>query len=152
MARVDRLQDSWHGGMRRDKARSNMQQGSLWNAVDMIADYGAPLRQRGGWVHHSQSISAVTATANEMWGGIYTTFATSVGGSTTKNLACDEEGLLFDVTTANAATLIGTSVGLIQNPVFHGGTAASAATAAQARSAAHFTLCLFIDRPRAFDM
>ncbi|MBA2707089.1 MAG: hypothetical protein H0U59_04710, partial [Gemmatimonadaceae bacterium] len=131
MARVDQLQGSWHGGMRRDKARSNMQQGSLWNAVDMIADHGSPLRQRGGWVHHSQDIASVTASASYIRGGIYATFAgsSSAGVETTKNLAVDEDGHLFDVTSANAASSIGAARRIIQNPIFHGGAAASAATA-----------------------
>jgi len=107
-----------------------MQQGSLWNAVDMIADYGAPLRQRGGWVHHSQDIASVTAgSATYMKGGVYTTFATSGGGETTKNLSLDEDGHLYDVTTASAASSLGAALTIKQHPIFHGGTAASAATA-----------------------
>jgi hypothetical protein len=129
MAKVAPLQTQWDRGMNRDKARQSLPQGSLWNSVDMIASYGAPMRQRGGWVNHSQSVSSITATASYIKGGVYATFATSGGGETTKNLALDEDGLLYDVTTANAASAVSAAVTVIQNPVFHGGTAASAATA-----------------------
>ena len=115
--------------MKRDFPRSSMPAGSLWNAVDVIVNYGAPLRQRGGWVHHSQDVSAVTATSTYIRGGVYATFSTSAGGTSAKNIAIDEDGYVFDASTASSATSIGAGVTIKQNPVFHGGTAASAATA-----------------------
>lgn len=129
MARTVPLQNTFHQGMKRDVSRSNMPAGSLWNAVDMIANYGAPLRERGGWVHHSQDIASVTASASYVKGGVYATFSTSAGGATSKCLALDEDGKLYDATTASSASLIGTALTVVQNPIFHGGTAVSAATA-----------------------
>ena len=129
MARVTTVQNSWITGMKSDFPRDQMPPNSAWNAVDLILNYGAPLRQRGGWAHWSQDIASVTSTAGYIRGGLYAVFATSAGGSTAKNLALDEDGHLFDVTTANAAVSIGAALTIKQNPVFHGGTAASAATA-----------------------
>ena len=116
--------------MKRDSPRNNMPPASLWNAIDVIINYGAPLRQRGGWIYHSQDISSVTAgSATQIKAGVYATFATSAGGSTSKNLVIDEDGRLYDATTASSASNIGAALTVLQNPIFHGGTAASAATA-----------------------
>jgi hypothetical protein len=129
MAKVAPLQTQWDRGMNRDKARQSLPTGALWNSVDMIASYGAPMRQRGGWVNHSQTAASVTGSASYFKGGIHATFATSGGGKTTKNLALDEDGLLYDVTTALSASAVSAALTVLQNPIFHGGTAASAATA-----------------------
>lgn len=130
MARPIPLQNQWQSGMKRDSPRTNMPSASLWNAVDVIANYGTPLRQRGGWTHHSQDIASITAaSASQIKGGVFATFATSAGSETSKCLALDEDGVLYDATTADTATLIGTALTVQQNPVFHGGTAVSAATA-----------------------
>ena len=129
MARVETVQTSWVNGMKSDFPRDGMPPNSAWNAVDLILNYGAPLRQRGGWANWSQDIASVTAaSATYIRGGLYAVYATSAGGSTAKNIAIDEDGHLFDVTTTNAAASIGAALTLLQNPVFHGGTAASAAT------------------------
>ena len=116
--------------MKRDWPRTSLPAQALWNAIDVIVNYGAPVRQRGGWTNHSQAVSSITAaSATQVAGGVYAVLSTSGGGTTAKNLAVDEDGYLFDVTTADAASGIGAAVTLAQNPVFHGGTAASAATA-----------------------
>lgn len=130
MAKPSPLQNTWHQGMKRDYSRSNMPSATLWNAVDVIANYGAPLRSRAGWTNHSQDIASVTAaSATHIRAGIFATFATSGGAEVQRNLAIDEDGHLFDVTTASAATDIGSALTVLQNPVFHGGTAVSAVSA-----------------------
>lgn len=129
MAKVDTVQNSWTNGMKRDFPRDQMPPNSAWNAVDLILNYGAPLRQRGGWANWSQDISSVSSTASYIRGGLYAVFATSGGGSTAKNMALDEDGRLYDVTATNGTSSIGAAVTIAQNPVFHGGTAATAATA-----------------------
>lgn len=135
MANTVGLQNAWHQGIKRDVARDRMPKNTLWDAVDVIANYGAPLRERGGWVNHSQSITAVTAGVDEVQAGVYATFSNSSGVETSKNLAIARDAnvstYLIDATAATAATLIGAggAVGVSQNPVFHGGAAASAATA-----------------------
>ena len=128
MSKIRSLQTQWGMGMRRDMPRNNIPASALWDAIDVIVNYDAPIRQRGGWVHHSQAVSAVTASAASIRAGCYATFSTSVGGATTRNIAVDEDGFVFDVTTADAASAVGAGVTMIQNPVFHGGAAASAAT------------------------
>ena len=122
------LQNSWINGVKKDHPRNQMPPGSCWDAVDLILNYGAPLRVRGGWAHHSQDIASVTATASQIRGGVFAVFSTSAGGSSQKCVAVDEDGLVFDATTASSTVLIGTGVTISQNPVFHGGTAASAGT------------------------
>ena len=81
-----------------------------------------------GWAHASASVSAVTATATYMKGGIYATFSPTAGPLPT-NLALDEDGKLYSIAEAGTVTQIGTAVTVRQNPVFHGGVAASAAAA-----------------------
>lgn len=61
MSDVQTVADSWVGGMRRDFPRNDMPPNTAWNAVDLVANYGAPLRQRGAWKYHSQDIASVTA-------------------------------------------------------------------------------------------
>jgi len=128
MAQITPIQNSWINGVKRDFPRDQMPPHTAWNAVDLILNYGAPLRQRGGWAHFSQDIASVTATASYVRGGLYAIYATSAGGANARNIALDEDGLLYNVTTAGAATLIGTALTVKQNPVFHGGTAASGGT------------------------
>ncbi len=113
--------------MRRDVARNRMPQNSAWTLKDIVLEYGAPARERAGWEHASPSISAVTSSASYIRGGIYATFSPTAG-AVSKNLAIDEDGRLY-VFDANGATSIGAGNGVFQNPVFHGGAAASAATA-----------------------
>lgn len=121
--------------MRRDAPRNRMQPNSAWTLKDIVLEYGAPARERGGWENHSNNITSVTAGVDEVMAGIYAVFSTSAGAALEKNLAiAHDEGVstyVVDVTTAGASSLIGTGggVGVSQNPVFHGGAAASAATA-----------------------
>ncbi len=128
MAKPYPLQNQFSAGMKRDSPRNRMPPNSAWNIVDCIPDYEAPLRERAGWQHASASVSAVTASASYIRGGIYAVFSPT-GGASPKNLCIDEDGILYSFTEAGTLTQIGSSKILAQNPVFHGGTAASAATA-----------------------
>lgn len=130
MAQVQNAQNSWINGMKRDFPRDQMPPHTAWNLVDEILNYGAPLRQRGGWTHHSNDLSSVVATASYVRGGAYAIFSSSGGGTLPRNVAVDEDGRVFNVTTAGAATDIGAGVTIVQNPVFHGGTAAQPASPA----------------------
>lgn len=107
--------------MKRDWPRDAMLPNSTWNAIDVIANYGAPLRQRGGWAHHSEDLSSVKGTAGYVRAGIYAPFVIS-GSASYKNLAVDEDGELYNCTTAASSTDVGAVRTAAQNPVFHGGT------------------------------
>jgi hypothetical protein len=121
------LQNQFTNGMRRDVPRNRMPSNSAWTLKDIVLEYGAPARERGGWLHHSNSITAATASASYVRGGIYAIFSPTAGANP-KNLCVDEDGKLFSV-DAGSSTLIGTAVTIVQNPVFHGGAAVSAASA-----------------------
>lgn len=127
MAKPLLLQNQFSAGQKRDFPRNRMPANSAWTLKDIVLEYGAPARERGGWVHHSNSITAATASASYVRGGIYAIFSPT-GGATAKNLCIDEDGKLYSV-SEGASTLIGSAVTVAQNPVFHGGVAASAATA-----------------------
>ena len=101
---------------------------AAWNLIDYILDYGAPARERSGWAHHSNDIAAVTASASYVRGGIFAIFSPTAGADPT-NLCVDEDGRLFEIAVNGTVTSIGAGVTIAQNPVFHGGAAASAATA-----------------------
>jgi len=127
MSRPLPLQNQFTNGMKRDMSRNRMPPNAAWNIIDGIIEYGAPVRERGGWANHSSAVSAVTATASYIQGGVFATFSPTAG-AVSKNLCLDEDGYLYSVATG-AVTGIGQAHNVIQNPVFHGGTAASAATA-----------------------
>lgn len=120
------LQNTYTAGMKRDFPRNRMPANSAWTLKDVVLEYGAPARERGGWAHASPSITAVTATASYIKGGVFAVFSLS-GGATAKNLCLDEDGRLYSFTTS-AATDLGASRVMVQNPVFHGGAAKNATT------------------------
>lgn len=120
------LQNEFTAGMKRDFPRNRMPPNSAWTLRDIILDYGAPARERGGWAHASPSITSSTASTY-VKGGIYVVFS-QTGGSDPENLCLDEDGRLFKITDSTF-TYLGAAPGPGQNPVFHGGVAASAAAA-----------------------
>lgn len=125
------LQNTFKGGMRQDDPRNRLALNAAWNLQDVILDYGAPLRERGGWAYANaaSAISAVTGTASYIRGGLYAIFSPT-GGDDPALLCLDEDGLLYEINTSTGVpTLIGAARTIAQNPVFHGGTAASAASA-----------------------
>lgn len=128
MANLLPLQNLFNRGMHRDQSRNRMPPNSVWNLVDYIPDYGAPARERGGWTHASNSITAVTASALIVRGGAYAVFSLTAG-DIKRNLCLDEDGLLYRVAQDGTVTLIGSARQIAQNPIYHGGVAASAATA-----------------------
>ncbi|GIV03983.1 MAG: hypothetical protein KatS3mg015_2813 [Fimbriimonadales bacterium] len=124
------LQNLFSNGMKRDMARNRMPPNSVWGLRDFVLDYGAPARERNGWAYASSDVSSITGSAGYIRGGIYSTFSLT-SGATEINLAIDEDGYVYKVALSGtpAATGVGAGVPIAQNPVFHGGTAASAATA-----------------------
>ena len=127
------LQNQYSAGMKRDYPRNRMPQNSAWTLKDIVLEYGAPARERGGWANASASVSAASGTASYIKGGIYAIFSPTAG-AVAKNLALDEDGVLYcfqssAVTAGSAVTAVGAARTVVQNPVFHGGAAASAATA-----------------------
>lgn len=131
MARPFPLQQQFNAGMKRDTPRNRMPPNSAWNLVDVIPDYDSPARERGGWavVNSASAISAVTASASYIRGGIYAVFSPTAGEDPAL-LCLDEDGRLYEITISTGVpTSIGSARTIAQNPVFHGGTAASAATA-----------------------
>lgn len=128
MSRPLGLQNQFNAGMKRDAPRNRMAPNSAWNLEDFVLDYGAPARERGGWAHASNDIAAVTASASYARGGIFAIFSPTAG-ALPLNIVLDEDGLLYTVAQDGTVTLVGAALTIAQNPVFHGGTAASAATA-----------------------
>jgi len=124
------FQNQFNNGMKRDVSRNRMPPNSVWNAIDYIWDYGAPARERAGWAYASSDIDAITATAGYIRGGIYATFSPTSGAQEV-NLAVDEDGYLYKIALSGtpAATGVGLGVPIAQNPIFHGGTSVSSATA-----------------------
>ena len=113
--------------MVRDVSRNRLPPNTAWDLRDLIPDYGAPARERSGWAHASNSITAVTATASYVQGGLFAIFSPT-GGADPQNLAVDEDGVLYKIATAGTVTQVGASRQIIQNPAFHGAAAVSAAT------------------------
>lgn len=128
MSRPLGLQNQFNAGMKRDAPRNRMPPNSAWNLEDVILDYGAPARERSGWAHASNDVAAVTATASYIRAGIFSIFSPTAG-ALPLNLILDEDGRLYKVAQDGTVTLIGAALVAAQNPVFHGGTAASAASA-----------------------
>lgn len=120
MAQPVPLQNTWQYGMRRDVPRDMMPTGSAWNLVDLLPGHDAALDQRGGWAWASTGMDTVPKA------GVFATFSSSAGESA-QNLAVDANGGLHNV-TAGTSSLIGTARTVLQTPVYHGGTAVSAAT------------------------
>lgn len=114
MASPNQLQRSWDKGVKRDFARNALPPNTAWNAVDLIPNLGAPLRERGGWTNASNDIAAVTATASYVIGGLNAPFLAG-----TKLLAIDEDGRLYSIASNGTVTDIGAAVAVSQNPVFH---------------------------------
>jgi hypothetical protein len=123
------LQNQYTNGMRRDSARNQLPRDAAWTLRDVILDYGAPARERGGWAYASPSMTSVTAgtASNSIRGGLYAVYSLT-GGATGRNLVVDEDGNAY-IFTDSGVTFLGAGVTLLQNPVFHGGAAASASTA-----------------------
>jgi hypothetical protein len=127
MAKPIPLQNMFTGGMRRDAPRNRLPQNTAWTLKDFVLDYGAPARERGGWSHFTESITG--ATASYIRGGIYAVFSPTAGASP-KHVVVDEDGSIYALSTAGVPTLLAAaSRTIVQNPVFHGGAAASAASA-----------------------
>lgn len=125
------VQNQFNSGMKRDHSRSRMPANSSWNMVDLIPDYDAPARERAGWAYASDDVVALTAAASAVVAGLYPTFSPTAGGAAPQNIGVTEDGYIFKTALSGtpASTAIGAGHVLAQNPVFHGGTAASAATA-----------------------
>lgn len=124
------LQNEFIAGMKRDFPRNRMPERSAWTIKDVILDYGAPARERGGWAH--ASAAATASTGSYMSAGIYAVFSPT-GGASPKNLAVllhpAVAWRLVSVASDGTVTSIGDVYRALQNPVFHGGVAASAASA-----------------------
>jgi hypothetical protein len=115
--------------MRRDNARNQLPKDAAWNLRDVILDYGAPARERAGWAYASSA--ATSTTASTIAAGLYATFSPTAG-AVAQNLAIlNNSGSyrLIKVAADGSVTDIGAALQPLQNPVFHGGAAASAAAA-----------------------
>ena len=123
------LQNMFDMGMKRDFSRNRLPPNSVWGLKDFILNYGAPARERNGWAFASSDVSAITGSASYIKGGIYATFSPTAGAQEV-NLAIDEDGFVYKIalTGTPAASAVGAGVPIAQRPIFHGGTAASAAS------------------------
>jgi hypothetical protein len=128
MAKLSVLQRRFSRGMRRDTPRDSLPDDVAYNLIDYLPDLQAPLRKRGGDTYYSNDITAVTATASYVIGGLVAPYAAA-----TKVLAFDEDGRLYTIAANGTVTDIGAAVVVAQNPVFHRDkaiiTAAGGATA-----------------------
>ncbi len=124
MAKVNDLQTVFKR-MVRDFPRNQLPKGACWTIQDAIPDQDAPLRNRGGWVHYSDDISATIATSSYVTGGIYADQL-----ATPRLVGVDEDGRLFYVATDGSGdvTDIGAGVTTLQNPVQLGGRIVVAAS------------------------
>lgn len=102
--------------MVRDRPRDTLPAGSAWTLEDVIPSLQAPLRGRGGYLHYSNDITAVVATAAYVIGGIYADQL-----ATPKLLALDEDGNLVSIASNGTVTNIGAALIPLQNPVQVGG-------------------------------
>jgi hypothetical protein len=127
MSRPIGLQNQFNAGMKRDAPRNRMAPNSAWNLEDVILDYGAPVRERSGWAHASNVIDPAFI-GDYVRGGIFSIFSPTAGALPT-NMFIDNEGNFYTLDQAGDATGFGSARVIAQNPVFHGGTAASAASA-----------------------
>ena len=127
MSRPQGLQNQFNAGMKRDSPRNRMAPNSAWNLEDIILDYGAPARERSGW-QHASAATGVSAAASYIQGGLFAIFSPTAGADP-QNLMIDEDGRLYKVAQNGTITDLGAALTIAQNPVFHGGTAASAASA-----------------------
>ena len=126
--KLDLLQNQFSGGMRRDSARNRMAPDTAWNLVDVILSYGAPARERGGWSYASPSATAITAASpTAIKGGAYAVYSLT-GGAVARNIMIDEDGRAY-LFSGGSITDLGAALTVLQNPVFHGGTSVSGATA-----------------------
>ncbi len=117
------LQNQFNEGQKSDFPRNRMPPNSAWKLQDVILDLGAPARERGGWANASPSSTASAYVG----GGIYATFSPTAGALPV-NLFVDDAGNVV-IFTASSSTAVGAGVTVLQNPIFHGGVAASAASA-----------------------
>lgn len=100
--------------MKRDVSRDGLPPETLWNAQDVLGEIlGAPARRRGGYLYASADVSAVTATASYIEAGIWCPFS-----SGNVNVAFDEDGHAFAITSTTATTDIGAGTATF-SPVFY---------------------------------
>lgn len=88
-----------------------MQDGSLWNAVDVLIEDGGPLRERGGW---SAVANIATGSGTQVVAGIYAPFNNGA-----QNLALTNGSDLFLITPGSAVIAASGVGGPKQNPIFH---------------------------------
>jgi hypothetical protein len=113
MAKVNQLQVEFRR-MLRDLPRNALPKGACWSITDAIPNLDAQLRNRGGWIHYSDDISATIATSSYVIGGIYADQL-----ATPKLIGIDEDGRIFTVATDGSGdvTDVGAGVTMLQNPV-----------------------------------
>jgi hypothetical protein len=122
------LQNSFTAGMKRDFPRNRMPADSAWTLKDVILEYGAPARERGGWTHTSPNIAGVPPfPATWITAGIYAVFSTA-SGSVPRNICIDDAAQVYEFTSGVSASNVGFGWSMIQNPVFHGGARANGTT------------------------
>src|SRR5512139_2292249 len=117
MAKVNLLQDQF-ARMVRDVERNQLPKGAAWTIQDAFPHQDAALRNRGGWIHYSDDISATVATASYVIGGIYADQL-----ATPRLVIVDEDGNLARVAVDGTGdvTNIGAGVVTLQNPIQLGG-------------------------------
>lgn len=105
--------------MARDMARNQLPQGAVWNMVDWLPRYDAPLRGRGGWANAALIIDEEPA-AVQVVAGIDAPFV----NIPSQNLAVSDTGHLYKFVSevVNTFPVLGTVYAAgtpLQNPVFH---------------------------------
>jgi hypothetical protein len=95
------LQNQFNEGQKSDHPRNRMPPNTAWALKDIILDYDAPARERGGWANASPSSTASAYVG----GGIYATFSPTAGALPV-NLFVDDAGNVV-IFTASASTAFG---------------------------------------------
>lgn len=108
------LQEDFSAGCKKDFPRNAMPKSSFYGGADLIPNLIGRLRERGGWAHGSNDITAAKATASYVGGGIYAPYTAGAC-----QVVIDEDGEVYKVASETTVTDVAAGVTVVQNPVFH---------------------------------
>lgn len=96
MAKLQKLQDDFSGGMIRERSRGDLPPNAAWRISDFFPNMDGVLQKRGGWSYHGSALTTLNASAGLPEKVAYAPF--SAGGQV---VAIDASlGRLFDLTNS----------------------------------------------------